>query len=222
MAQTRAPIQPRSQERYDAVLDAAEEYLLAHGAHDLKITKVAELAGVKTSSVYQYFDNADAIFEALILKYYTSVPEQILNVDVGAIDTIDDVYHLLARMIDTYVEMYQANRIYKHLWARVGLDEELEQYAREITKAAAEKVLERFEHVIPEYKLLRVKGLLTHQIHTLAANIRYIVEFPFETFEYRRRCTIIGMIAPLKELMRDSDVPPHSSSYLKLTDPVSA
>jgi AcrR family transcriptional regulator len=61
----KAPRQQRSQETYDAILDAAAQLFERLGYAAATTNKIAERAGVSIGSLYQYFPNKDALLYAL-------------------------------------------------------------------------------------------------------------------------------------------------------------
>ena len=67
MTRTATPRKPRarSQDRIDAILDAARTLLAAEGVSSLSIYSVAERADIPPSSVYHFFAGVPALLEAL-------------------------------------------------------------------------------------------------------------------------------------------------------------
>src|SRR5579859_7070924 len=64
------PTQARSRERLQRVLDTADELLAREGASAFTTTRIAEVAGVPVGSVYRFFDDKEAIVEALAVRYW--------------------------------------------------------------------------------------------------------------------------------------------------------
>ena len=60
--------QERSRETVEIVLDAAARVLAAHGYAIATTNRVAQAAGVSVGTLYEYFANKDAVFEALIRR----------------------------------------------------------------------------------------------------------------------------------------------------------
>jgi AcrR family transcriptional regulator len=65
------PVQARSRERLQRVLDAADRVLAEEGAEAFTTTRVAEAAGIPVGSVYRFFPDKEAIVEALAVQYWT-------------------------------------------------------------------------------------------------------------------------------------------------------
>ena len=59
------PLQRRSREMVDRILDAAARIFVERGYHGTTTNHVAEAAEVSVGSVYQYFPNKDALLVAL-------------------------------------------------------------------------------------------------------------------------------------------------------------
>ncbi len=65
------PIQARSRQRLQRVLDAADDVLLHDGADAFTTTRIAQAAGIPVGSVYRYFPDKEAIVEALAVRYWS-------------------------------------------------------------------------------------------------------------------------------------------------------
>lgn len=75
----RRPQQQRSRAKVDAMLDAADALVVERGADALTTTLVAERAGVAVGSVYQYFDSAPAIVDALLERHAERFAERLAD-----------------------------------------------------------------------------------------------------------------------------------------------
>ena len=63
----REPRQERSKQLVQALLDATRQILEREGKDALNTNRIAEVAGVSIGSLYQYFDDKDALVEAIFL-----------------------------------------------------------------------------------------------------------------------------------------------------------
>ncbi|MDQ3031577.1 MAG: TetR/AcrR family transcriptional regulator [Myxococcota bacterium] len=61
----RVPVQARSRKRYDAILDAAAEVFAEGGFEVATVEAIAERAATSIGSVYQFFPNKVALFDAV-------------------------------------------------------------------------------------------------------------------------------------------------------------
>jgi AcrR family transcriptional regulator len=62
----RKPSQERSRRAVDAIIEASAQVLERRGYHGATTNRIAERAGVSVGTLYQYFNNKDDIFNALI------------------------------------------------------------------------------------------------------------------------------------------------------------
>ena len=99
----RQPVQARSRERVERILDAAAQLLAEDGYDAVKTNAIAKRAGVSIGSVYQFFPNRFAIFNALAERYRSKInlslerhlrPATIGSWDEAIEDTIDSLAEL--------------------------------------------------------------------------------------------------------------------------------
>jgi len=99
----RAPIQSRSRQTVEVIVEAAGQLLVKHGRAGLTTNKVADRAGVSIGSLYQYFSGKDAIFGALQDKHRAEVLpviEQTLHsLADPEIDLVDAIVALMRKMV---------------------------------------------------------------------------------------------------------------------------
>ena len=75
----RRPTQRRAVETVEAVLDATVRLLKRGGTKGITTNRIAEVAGVSIGSLYQYFPNRGAIFNALHQRHIDQIDRMIQN-----------------------------------------------------------------------------------------------------------------------------------------------
>ena len=75
----RRPTQRRAVETVEAVLDATVRLLKRRGSDGITTNRIAEVAGVSIGSLYQYFPNRGAIFNALHQRHIDQIDRMIQN-----------------------------------------------------------------------------------------------------------------------------------------------
>jgi AcrR family transcriptional regulator len=119
----RSPQQARSRARIARVLDSAERLLIREGAEALNTSRVAAEAGISVGSLYQYFPDKGAIFDALARRY--------LDEFEGLMDELveralrEDWPDLVGALIDSFADRYRAEPGYRALWFGRHLSEGL-------------------------------------------------------------------------------------------------
>src|SRR6187200_3383987 len=69
LAVARMPTQQRSRERVERMLAAATALIAEQGSDALRMSEVAERAGVSIGSLYQFFPDKSAIVGTLVERY---------------------------------------------------------------------------------------------------------------------------------------------------------
>ncbi len=90
------PRQARSRERLDRVLGAADALLAAEGAAAFTTTRIAEWAEIPVGSVYRFFDDKEAIAEALAAHYWREFEERLAATPTAGADPVDVALDALA------------------------------------------------------------------------------------------------------------------------------
>ena len=82
----RKPSQERSRESVEVLIEASAQVLQERGYKGATTNRIAERAGVSVGTLYQYFNNKDEIFDALIeqegFSYLLALEESIPGIDV--------------------------------------------------------------------------------------------------------------------------------------------
>jgi AcrR family transcriptional regulator len=78
----RRPTQRRAVETVEAVLDATVRILKRSGSGGITTNRIAEVAGVSIGSLYQYFPNRGAIFQALHQRHIDQIDRMIQDLVV--------------------------------------------------------------------------------------------------------------------------------------------
>lgn len=77
MNSRRRPVQARSLDTVERILDAAASVLRDRGYHDCSTNRIADAAGVSKGSLYQYFADKDDVLTALAERIACGITTQI-------------------------------------------------------------------------------------------------------------------------------------------------
>ena len=100
----REPKQRRARQTLDAVLDAAVRVLKREGYSALTTNRIAEVAGVSIGSLYQYFPEKSAIFEALHERHINEIDRMVERTLVEHAASSLDV--LIRAMVEAMVDAH--------------------------------------------------------------------------------------------------------------------
>ena len=81
----RRPVQRRSQQTVDAIVEASARVLARHGYAASTTNRIAARAGVSIGSLYEYFPNKDSVLAALLERHTSEGGAEVLGALEGAI-----------------------------------------------------------------------------------------------------------------------------------------
>lgn len=115
----RLPSQARSVRRVEAILDAAAALLGDREPDGITIRDLAAAAGVPTGTIYQFFDDRDAVLQALAVRFVAALPD-VMDVALAPPDgawtaTVD-------RVVDAFAAMIRTHPALRRLWLSGALD----------------------------------------------------------------------------------------------------
>ena len=112
----RRPTQRRAVETVEAVLDATVRLLKRGGTNGITTNRIAEVAGVSIGSLYQYFPNRGAIFNALHQRHIDQIDRMIQNTVVEhAAASLKD---LIRAIIEAMVKSHAGDPAFPELLSR--------------------------------------------------------------------------------------------------------
>jgi AcrR family transcriptional regulator len=142
----KVPLQARSKERLERLLDAAVREFAASGYEAATMEAVAARAGASIGSLYQFFPNKEALFHKVAEQYHERVREMF---GVLLVPQILDLPWpvLIDRVIDTLWEFTFQQAGFRAIWAGGNLSSELLRHG----EALNDEMTARTESVLQHY-----------------------------------------------------------------------
>jgi AcrR family transcriptional regulator len=134
----RAPAQQRSRERLERILSVASDLIARKGSDQVKMSEVAELAGISIGSLYQYFPDKSAIIRTLAERY-NAASRQCIADALSQVRNLDGLRAAYASLVDQYYEMFLAEPVMRDIWSGMQTDKQL--MAIELTESRANGAL---------------------------------------------------------------------------------
>lgn len=123
----RVPIQERGKVRFNTIVEAAEKLLMTSAIDDISPHKIARVANVSPSSVYQYFPSMGALFSVMAEKHFMTafhvVPEALEN------RPIRSWRDLAVVIVDSAYDFYTQDKISEILFLGVFLSPGVREYS---------------------------------------------------------------------------------------------
>lgn len=124
----REPIQKRSIEKKEKIIESGFELICEKGYYNTNTAEIAKNAGVSTGIVYQYFkDKHDILIEAL-KKYADNIFYPMLNISAKNFDK-NSLDKIIRKMIDSFVQNHKLSKsAHEEIMAMAHLDKEVAFY----------------------------------------------------------------------------------------------
>jgi AcrR family transcriptional regulator len=131
-----APQQPRSQAKISQAVDAADRLLARDGANAVTTTRVAAEAGIAVGTIYRYFPDKEALFDALAARCLTNF-ESLMDALVAQSRT-EKWADPVGMLFDAYTDLYRDDSTLRAIWFGGLLSENLREADRAHKRVMAE------------------------------------------------------------------------------------
>jgi AcrR family transcriptional regulator len=186
------PTQDRSKQRVERILEAAGEVFAEVGYEAATTEAIAERAGVSIGSLYQFFPNKLAVFDALAEVYHRrerSLFEGLVNEETLALPWED----LLDRVIDAFYAFHRAEPAYRAIWQSFVVSKE--------TVEAGQRLMDDFSRRVELALALHAPALAPAK-RALVASVSVTVVTAMLLMLVRRPNEGDALIAETKLLLR--------------------
>lgn len=138
----REPIQKRSIEKKEKIIESGFELICEKGYYNTNTAEIAKNAGVSTGIVYQYFkDKHDILIDAL-KKYADNIFYPMLNIPASNFEK-SNLNNIIRKMIDSFVQNHKLSKsAHEEIMAMAHLDEEVAFHFHKREMEMTEKISE--------------------------------------------------------------------------------
>ena len=142
MPNTRIPIQKRSIEKRNKIVEKGFELICNNGYHNTTTADIAEYAGVSTGIVYQYFNDKKEIFIEGVKNYSNNIMYPMINIlETGKID-LKNIDKILNNLIDEFIKKHNmSKKAHEELMAMSHLDDDVGEIFKNSELDMANKIV---------------------------------------------------------------------------------
>lgn len=127
-SEIREPIQKRSIEKKEKIIESGFKLICKQGYHNTNTAEIALAAGVSTGIVYQYFKDKHDIFICGLEKYADNIFYPMPDFPDNKFSK-EDFPKILENMIDTYIENHKLSEsAHQEITAMTHSDEKVSYY----------------------------------------------------------------------------------------------
>lgn len=136
----RSPVQARSRERVERILDVAARIVVERGVDAMTTRSVADEAGVPVASLYQYFSDRDAVLLALVERDIAEMDEQV-RADLVKVRTLS-IAAIVETTIRAYRKVYARRPEFVAIWLRGRTNAAIHEFGRQHNRGTAHDLRE--------------------------------------------------------------------------------
>lgn len=176
-AARREPTQRRSRERVERILGCASALIEQKGSDVMRMSDVAETAGISIGSLYQYFPDKGAIIRTLAERYNLAGQACIAEGLQGVRDK-EGLRKAFGELIDTYYAMFLAEPVMRDIWSGTQADRALRDIDIADSRINGAVLAELRSRISPEADraILETSSFLIMQLGEAAMRLAISVE----------------------------------------------
>jgi AcrR family transcriptional regulator len=176
-APRRVPTQARSRERVERMLASATSIIAQQGSDALRMSEVAELAGVSIGSLYQFFPDKSSIIRTLAERY-NAQGVACVQAELAPVTSEAELRAALDRVVDGYYEMFLAEPVMRDLWWATQADKSLQDVDAADLEAHTTLLRDVLVRLRPDHDpaALATLALLTMQLLATAVRLAISVD----------------------------------------------
>jgi len=148
----RVPSQRRSRERVEKILNCAATLIAAKGSDAMRMSEVAEMAGISIGSLYQYFPDKSAIIQTLARRY-NAEGRKCIEAELFSVRDIDEFREAFGRLIDIYYGIFLEEPVIRDIWSATQADKALAELEIAESRVNAELVATALARIRPNADL---------------------------------------------------------------------
>lgn len=172
------PAQVRGEMRVESILDAAEAEIAEVGYDAATTERIAKRAKASIGSVYQFFPNKRAIFDAIAARHMALV-QDVFEELLQKAETIEtDGFSLVDMFVDAYWQLQCDAPAFRAVWMQGALSAELLGAAGEVNATFVKKLSTLAEAFLPEMSAAERNDVFTVAVETVSAMLFYAAKKP--------------------------------------------
>ncbi|WP_394844676.1 TetR/AcrR family transcriptional regulator [Pendulispora brunnea] len=168
-------MQQRSRERLERILETAATLFVERGYESTTMENIAERAQTSIGSVYQFFPNKRAIFDAMARRYIELSREQFEEL-FASFTRIERWDEMLDRAIDAFAAFDRSSVVIRAVWLNLALSPEFllagEALNREFARRAVDLFADRAKDLSPDKRLVIATMVVEHISAMMIVNVR--------------------------------------------------
>lgn len=178
-AQRRAPVQKRSRERFERMLEAATGLIEEAGSDAMKMSDVAQRAGVPIGSLYQFFPDKASIVRTLAERCHAE-SRACIETGLANVSDMDEMRRSFGALFDEYYAIFLAEPVMRDIWTAMLADKSLAALELAESRRNGAFVADMIKRLRPDADIDRIDTAAFLVMHLGEATMRMAVSLPRE------------------------------------------
>lgn len=153
----RKPTQARARERVERILAAATDIVSETGSEPMRMSEIAERAGVPIGSLYQYFPDKAAILRTLAIRVMERV-RQGLVAGFAEIRSAEDAIARVDASLTDYYRLFLEEPVVRDIWSGTQSDKALQELDIEDSRENARIFFAALKHLVARRDQARLEA----------------------------------------------------------------
>jgi AcrR family transcriptional regulator len=172
----RAPAQQRSRERLERILAVASDLIARKGSDQMKMSEIADLAGISIGSLYQYFPDKSAIIRTLAERY-NGESRKCIETAFADVRGLDGLLAAYSGLVDQYYQIVLAEPVMRDIWSGMQVDRQLAEIELAESRAAGALLAAAMMRIRPDSDPERTASTAFLIWHLGEATVRLAVSY---------------------------------------------
>lgn len=183
MSTPRIPTQKRSIEKRNKIIEKGFELICEKGYHNISTPDIAEVSGVSTGIIYQYFTDKKEIFLEGIRNYSNNIMFPMMDLLEKENTKIDNLEKVLRKMIDAFIKNHTiSKKAHEELMAMSHLDNEVANIFKETEFELTNKIAHFLENnnikiKNPPEKIHIAVGIIENLCHEVVYHKHHKIDY---------------------------------------------
>ncbi|WP_318429200.1 TetR/AcrR family transcriptional regulator [Serratia proteamaculans] len=170
----RKPSQTRSREKVKLILDCATALIAEQGSDAMRMSEVAQNAGISIGALYQYFPDKTAIVRVLAQRYNQEARECIEQ-GLMQVQTLPKLIEAFNCLIDEYYALFMAEPVMRDIWAATQANKTLREEEVAESRLNGALLAATLRRLRPQAESARVENMAFLLMHLGEATMRLAV-----------------------------------------------
>lgn len=198
----RTPSQSRAQEKIRRIAECATALIATKGSDSLKMSEIAQQAGISIGALYQYFPDKSVLIRYLF-ESCNAQSRQCIEDGLAEANTIDELIVAFNALIDDYLALVRLEPAMRDIWSATQTDKTLSKLEIAESRENGKLLADKIRKIVPGKKLPQLDETAFLLMHFSESTMRIAAEASEQECDALIAAFKIMATRSLRDLMAD-------------------